>query len=60
MTDIEFQEFWESLERLHFLGLNTAIFNKDKEFKIRNGIEDRYGVIERPDVYLCNVKLIFI
>jgi len=59
MKDKDFNELWQSLTTLHGLGVYSVIFNKDKQDTIRKGIEERYGEITN-ELYLCNVKLIFV
>jgi len=59
MSDTEFNILWESLVNLNLM-VHTVIFNKECETKIRKGIEERYGKIITPDLWLCNIKLVFI
>ena len=59
MSEIEFNSLWMSLSGLSLLGSVTVVLEKKLESKIRKGIEERYGEI-CGEVYLCNVKLIFV
>ena len=59
MSEIEFNSLWMSLSGISILGCVTVVLEKKLESKIRKGIEERYGEIF-GEVYLCNVKLIFV
>jgi hypothetical protein len=60
MSDNEFLEFRNSLSFLAGVGVFTAVFRATKEKETRKAIEDRFGEIITPKVYLCNVELLFI
>lgn len=61
MEDSEFNDLWDSLHKLHSLGVCVVCFEKQYEYKIKKGIEERYGENKMsPKLYLRNIEIIFI